>query len=778
MKITFDNFDGRGGVDYTGALDTAVPARVDRRLNAPSKFNCTLMGVAAGFVVPAVGARIVVSKRDGGFFFTGYTTEAARSEYLGWGEQGSVYRYGITAESDEILLDQKSLPNRAPFVARSAGSALRQLAADLLPGAFDLSSVQELDPIAAYTVNPQKTFSQHAGEIALLARASYRAMNGALTLSPVGENSYSLDESDPSFSAAGLELQSPNKFANDVTVIGLEEPQAYVRDYFVGDGKSTHFYLSQAPFQQSRRALIDEQFLELDPSKWTVKDPASVFSVLSQALKVSGGTGQDGGTSLSFVEQIELGGALELQHGDLSFSAASRGIVGGLYSGTVSVANCLAGFQVTPSGTQSKIQALISGVATGPTVTTTAGHRYLFTTYIYCTEVYRSSEAYHSSAHPCGRPLGGSAVAGDVRIVLEVQDVDLGNPATMVAPATVLYDNVISNAPGFCTYVLVNAASMQCSIASTYVTHIATAEVRTALPGQSYETRLVESLADGGECLLVNSTTLDFYPQYVPPVNTLIVASYRGYGRAVAEVADSQSIATLASGTDDGVRGLVRTMKAPAARTQSDCENAALALLEDARAAAWSGTYRTWSDFLPGAASDIFPGDGLAVNVASQNAAFRAIVRRVEIEMADPTNDRGMYTIEFANDLALPLAMETEATGTIVPLQDVPVRQSSTQVGSCYLASLTGAQITQVSSATVQVDVGMNAPNGCGCEVRAHDFGWGAGNDRTLLGRFGGRTFTLPRYAQTQTYFIRMYDNSSPPRYSRYAAALHVDYPL
>jgi len=25
---------------------------------------------------------------------------------------------------------------------------------------------------------------------------------------------------------------------------------------------------------------------------------------------------------------------------------------------------------------------------------------------------------------------------------------------------------------------------------------------------------------------------------------------------------------------------------------------------------------------------------------------------------------------------------------------------------------------------------------------------------------------------------LRLYDNSSPPKYSRYAAALHVDYPL
>jgi len=66
-----------------------------------------------------------------------------------------------------------------------------------------------------------------------------------------------------------------------------------------------------------------------------------------------------------------------------------------------------------------------------------------------------------------------------------------------------------------------------------------------------------------------------------------------------------------------------------------------------------------------------------------------------------------------------------------------------------------------------------------GCEeVRVHDYGWGVANDRNLLGRFTTQTFTLPRVARSQTYFLRLYDSSSPPRYSRYAAALHVDIPL
>ena len=352
------------------------------------------------------------------------------------------------------------------------------------------------------------------------------------------------------------------------------------------------------------------------------------------------------------------------------------------------------------------------------------------------------------------------------------------NPSSMVAPAVVLFDDVIPNAPPFCSYALVNAANMQCSIAYTYVTHISLAEVRTALPSSPYVTQLVESLSDGGECSIASATSLDFYPQYVPPLNTLIVASYRGSGRAVAEVANSAGVAALQNGADDGVRSIVRTMKIPAARTQADCENAALGILDDGAGLAWAGTYRTWSDFLPGGAEDLFPGDAVAVSVPSQGADFNAVVRRVSIDLVDPANDRGMYAIEFANDSASPLGLQDEANSTTIPLQDTPVRLSTTQVGSYYLTNLTDAQITQVTSTTVQVDAGITRGSGLGVEVRAHDYGWGPANDRNLLGRFSTQTFSLPRLARTQNYFLRLYDNSTPPRYSRYSAALHVDYPL
>src|SRR5262249_35965579 len=159
---------------------------------------------------------------------------------------------------------------------------------DLLPGVFDLSGVEDVGILASYGVNPEKSFSEHTAALALEARASYRAVDHSLVFAPIGRASYTLDEADPNFSPGGLMLKSPSLLANDVTVIGLEEPQAYVRDYFAGDDTTLKFFLSQTPFAQSRRALIDEQFSgpALDPATWVVNDPSSAGSAIANTLQI------------------------------------------------------------------------------------------------------------------------------------------------------------------------------------------------------------------------------------------------------------------------------------------------------------------------------------------------------------------------------------------------------------------------------------------------------------------------------------------------------------
>jgi hypothetical protein len=781
MKLLIDNLGGLGPQDYTAFVDRVKNPTLRRKLNSPAELKFGLVGGEGSLVVPVIGARVTLTLSNGNDLFTGYIVQTPTYQYLGWADRGLAYRYEVDALSDVMLMDQKAPPPHPPFVNRSAGSAFDQLTAAALPGWFDVSGVEAGDPVPYYSVNPAKKWTASAAEIALSARCSYRDDNSKLFFAPLGANIYALAENAAAFSPSDLQLQSVNRLVNDLTILGPLEPSAHVKDYFCGDGYTTYFYMSQKPFTRSsqvalyNRTILDEIYSELDPTHWTVTDPLSVISVSNGQLQIAGGTGIDGQTLLDFIEQIELGGATVLEHGDVVFNAASDGVIGGLYAGAVSIAGCLAGFRVTPVDANCNIQALVEGSVTGTALATQAGHHYVFTTQLYPTEVYRMQQVFHSSLHPSGEARGGGAVACDVRVVLEVQDIDPTNPATQIAPATVLYDDVIRNAPEFCTYALINAGSVRCSVAFTYIWLAVDALVRSTPSGGSTVTVLTGSLLDGAECQVTTAPALEFYPEYVPAANELIEVSYRGQGHAMARVTNSASMVAHQRGGDDGVRGSVREIGMPVPRTSADCETAALALLDDA-GQGWAGEYQAWSRFLPGGAADIFPGDGLAVDVPSRMALFVAIIHEVDVGIVDIAGENIRYSLRFvdAGDPSLDFAFVTalmKQTQVLTPID-------MSMVGNVYLPDLTDAEVTNVTSTTVTIDVGFTPVAGGGIEVRYSDAGWGIDNNRNLVGRFTNSSFTLTRYARAQTYFLKSYDGSGPPKYSRYSAALHVDYPL
>ena len=172
----------------------------------------------------------------------------------------------------------------------------------------------------------------------------------------------------------------------------------------------------------------------------------------------------------------------------------------------------------------------------------------------------------------------------------------------------------------------------------------------------------------------------------------------------------------------------------------------------------------------------IFAGDALNIAVPSRGATFSAIVDDVEITIKDLDGEHLKYKIKFANDAAKAFAFEFEPTKATTSLF---VNQlTNAQAGNSYMADLTAAVITQVTSTTVTVDAGAAPVSGGGIEVRWSDAGWGPGNDRNLVARFTTQTFTIPRLSRVQNCYLQQYDNSVPPKYSRYTAALHVDYPL
>src|SRR5882762_11802016 len=260
MKVTIDNLDGRGPQDYTAFVGAGKASpTIHRRLNQPGTMTLSVTLGTSSLAIPVIGAHIAALRADASLIFTGLLT-AVNPEFAGNGERGPTCGYSLTAETDELALNRKTLPVRSAFVNRTAGDILRQLAAELLPGGLDVTQVADLDVVPKYQSSPQKTWSAHAAELGILSRGRYFALNGTLVFQGIGANSYVLDETATKFSPGGFRLTSHGVRANDVTMIGAVEAQAYVTDYFVGDGVTLRFNLSQIPFSRTGSTVLNEEW--------------------------------------------------------------------------------------------------------------------------------------------------------------------------------------------------------------------------------------------------------------------------------------------------------------------------------------------------------------------------------------------------------------------------------------------------------------------------------------------------------------------------------------
>lgn len=772
MQLTINSFDGAGPRDYTPWL---VPGtlKITRALNRGERMECTLAAEYGDLVVPAAGGRIVVTREDGHKLFTGYLTTAPQIGHLGVQQAAPVHQYRLAAADDATLLDRKRMVPRPAFLDRTAGAILRELLADF-GGALGDLGVAEMETVPRFAASQQLTWSEHARRLATQVRGAFRAFDGEVSLQALDEITHEIAENEALVSPQSLAISAPDRLCNDVIMLGRYEPRAYVKDYFIGDGLTLAYTLSQTPFSRRSSTLLEEEFsgTALDPRLWTAQDPGGAFSVNGGRLQMNGGPVADGDAYVRAAELIELGGALNLQHGEVEFTAASDGVIGGLYTGTISRANCKAGFRVGNSGGATTIRALVNGSESGATITTVAGRRYALSTRIYAAEADRRQQVFHSSVSGAGSGIGGDAIPSDARFILEVHEIDPVNPGSLGAASTVLYDGVLTNLPTHCVYAIASAGDLRGNIRFVRLLRMVGVEVRSMAPSQAPRTRLAGSIAEGAECVITQSPQLIFFSPFVPAPNETIVARYRATGPAIARRTDSASIAAHANGNDDGVRTSILRIVEPAARNSRDCERAAAAFMEDSTQAAWQGSYECCSDFLPnGPASDPLPGDAVIVSAPSRAAGFTATLREVEMEVRDAAEDRSIYTLRFANDAADPLAWEFDQGVLRGPLEEVIA-------GEEFLAALPDAEITAITSTTITVDAGVIPPAGGGIEVRRTDFAWGAENDRNLIGRFTTQVFTLPRLARIQTYCIRQFDVGAPRRYSRHATALHVDYPF
>jgi hypothetical protein len=591
-----------------------------------------------------------------------------------------------------------------------------------------------------------------------------------VSLQPAGTVTHVLSDGDGTLQVAALKTSSVKELANDVTVSGEMEPAAYVTETFAGDGATTVFQLSQDPYRPKKTAnssqFLTDSFNEstIDGQIWQVTDPGSHLGLSAAGLTMTGGNGLDEQTTLEAIDTVELGGSLVIEAGSLQLGGASAGVVCGLYSGATLSANCFVGYNVRQSGGATVVVPFLNGAEVGNVFTLLQGHIYTLRIRLHCVEIQRVLQTYYAMVDGAVQAFGGGIVAAPMSVVFELED--LG--ASSNTPATVLYDGSVVSSPASCNFVAVNSVQLIGSMGYCRVTQTGSAWVVSILPGGVKTTRLIGVAGEGVDCTVSTTGKVTFFAGRAPIAGELVTVTYRVQQRAVARLEDAASVATEAAGGMPGTAQWLGKALKPPARSSMDCESAALAVLSfsASRAAAAAGTYEAVNP------ADVWPGDVLAVE--SGGNTMSVVVRRVEIadEMASP--ELLTYRITFANDWAEGLGLtlsEAIAADALLP-------QTALNAPGNVLANLQQLQVVSATGTALQVDAGTAPPAGGGFEVRRRDGDFGPGVDQDLVLRSPVRTFSIPREGQVEHYYVRMYDASTPPVYSRFSSAVFTDLPV
>jgi hypothetical protein len=769
MKITIN------GQDYTAALDAARPLTIERKLNEPSLCQLWLsLPTNGNLATPLRNQSMAVTGDDGTYYFTGYMAVSPLPEYAGYAMEGPRYRIAIQALSDELLLDQLLMPPSTGATGESAGALMTALVTHAGGTGLSTQALSLNTAVSNFAPDKGAPWSKSAGQVASMARASYRAINGALTASSVPGTVHPLNETDGSLNLATLAFTASVKraLANDVTVCGENEPVTYVTEYFLGDGVTTQFYLTADPYfpASSKSTIITELFNEaqINQCVWGVTGGAGYLSLGAGGLAMNGGNGIDGETLLTWIDPVETGGTLLLEAVGVTLAPGSTGALAGFFVGMDKQATCTAGFQATAqqgTGTVT-LQPLIQGSPVGTAYAINPAYQYTLRVRVHCPENERELAIYRSFGDSGPITSGGQLNAASGNVQMEIQQFVNGVGGTPVT----LYDGAIASLPAACNVVAASSINLIGTMRALNLTSLGSGWVVSTPPSGAPYTRRVGTTAEAAECHLERTGRVVFYTGYTPVAGEQIAVSYRTVGRAVGRAVNTASQQALALAGMPAEAAWIGSVTSPTARSSADCRNAAL-VIEQAAAgvsALWSGTYKgNRSSF----ASDVWPGDALQLNAPSTNLDAQVVVRTVTVSYKASYPDLVEYAIAFANDWADDLAIKTSATVPANTWLPAPIAPT-------VLANLNGLTVTTLNGSTVTINAGVTPPTGGGFEIRLRDFAFMPGEDPSLVMRATQPTMTFSRITANDRFYIRVYDSSTPPNYSEFSTALFINLPL
>jgi hypothetical protein len=781
-------------MDYTESVAVEGPITVQRALNEPSRCTAEIVLGLGGLPVPVRRAKVAVSGADATLLFTGYLATEPIRVYAGNASRGPVYRARLSAISDEWLLDNLGSGaglRDAESLGLGGTALVAQMALRAQAGASAGVTVEGTGSVpttGAFAARASSPFSVNAANAASSAYAAYRALNGQILMQPVGNVTHAYSDANGTLSVSELQTSAVRELANDVTLTGGEEPAAYMEENFFGDGTTTVFPLSEAAYRTSNRTLVLDSFNEgvVNPAQWIVADPGSSFSLTSAGLTMNGGNGSDGQTALTAIDAIEMGGSVVVQLSNVRLSAACNGMLAGMYQGLPVLASCFAGFHVRQSvsgtGSVTVIVPVVNGAETGTVFTAMSGHAYTLRLRLHCVEMQRVLQRYYCMVDGVLQGFGNAGgVTAPMDVVFELVDEGVASNT----PATVLYDSVVvggtvSGAPATCLFAVANAVQMFGSVGSVSVMRTGSMWIVSTLPSGTLQTRLIGLAGQGVDCTASYGSAagapgkVTFLAGRVPLAGERVTVSYRNQHRSVARLANAASVASEAVHGAPGTCRWLGAVKLPVARSSVDCESAAQAVLafSTSRTAAVAGSYA-----MVNPPQDVWPGDVLAITSAGVTSSL--LVRSVVVQDGSAVPEVKRYKVSFANDWGVEWAAGIGLKLSEEIAADAYLPQTASNAPGQVLTNLQSLTVTSLTGTAMQVDAGTAPPAGGGFEVRLKDWQFGVGMDAAdLVLRSPVRSFSIPIAAQLQRAYVRMYDASTPPLYSRFSSVVLLNMPV
>ena len=209
----------------------------------------------------------------------------------------------------------------------------------------------------------------------------------------------------------------------------------------------------------------------------------------------------------------------------------------------------------------------------------------------------------------------------------------------------------------------------------------------------------------------------------------------------------------------------------PPAWSSVDCENAAKALFGFGASggAALKGRYAAQQVF----GTDLWPGDSLQVWPRQDGAPEQVLIRSVTVDILDAEAEILTYEAYFSDDRAE--ALSVQLSRHLPAALSPPQEATRLDLASANLSSL---GVVGVSSTSLILFAGLEAPINGGFEVRRRDGTFGPGFDSDLVLRTGASTLSIPRTYAVEQFFVKMFDGNDPPRYSAQSAAVFVNLPM